>query len=86
MNDAGEFYIGNKEVSSATIKEEVVDAPIPTVTGQDLTEGDVSVGFDVLTPLETNITRSIRVEGGPDNNVLSEFDGPVVFVRDLYIN
>jgi hypothetical protein len=79
MNDAGEFYIGNKRVSSATGKEEVVDAPIPTVTGQDLTEGDVSVGFDVLTPLEANITRSIRVEGGPDNNVLSEFDGPVVF-------
>ena len=79
MNDAGEFYIGNKRVSSATGKEEVVDAPIPTVAGQDLTEGDVSVGFDVLTPLEANITRSIRVEGGPDNNVLSEFDGPVVF-------
>ena len=79
MNDAGEFYIGNKRVSSATGKEEVVDAPIPTITGQDLTQEDVSVGFDVLTPLEANITRSIRVEGGPDNNVVSEFDGPVVF-------
>jgi hypothetical protein len=79
MNDAGEFYIGNKRVSSATGKEEVVDAPIPTITGQDLTQEDVSVGFDVLTPLEANITRSIKVEGGPDNNVVSEFDGPVVF-------
>ena len=79
MNDSGEFYIGNKRVSSATGKEEVVDAPIPTITGQDIGQEDVSVGFDVLTPLEANITRSIRVEGGPDNNVVSEFDGPVVF-------
>jgi len=79
MNDAGEFYIGNKRVSSATGKEEVVDAPIPTVTGQDASQDDVSIGFDVLTPLEANISRSIRVEGGPDNTIVSEFDGPVVF-------
>jgi hypothetical protein len=79
MNDAGEFYIGNKKVSSATGKEEVIDAPIPTITSQDLSQDDVSVGFDVLTPLEANISRSIRVEGGPDNTVVSEFDGPVVF-------
>jgi hypothetical protein len=79
MNDAGEFYIGNKRVSSATGKEEVVDAPIPTVTGQDVGQEDISTGFDVLTPLQANITRSIRVEGGPNNNIVSDFDGPVVF-------
>ena len=79
MNDAGEFYIGNKRVSSATGKEEVVDAPIPTVTGQDVGQDDISTGFDVLTPLQANITRSIRVEGGPSNDIVSEFDGPVLF-------
>ena len=67
MNSDGDFYIGNKKVSSAT------------VTGEDLGATGVSVGFDVLTPLEISISRSLRVEGGPDNNIISEFDGPVIF-------
>ena len=64
MNDAGDFYVGNKKVSSATGQEEVFDAPIPTVTGEDVSTSGVSVGFDVLTPLEASISRSLRVEGG----------------------
>ncbi len=79
MNSDGDFYIGNKKVSSATGQEEVFDAPIPTVTGEDISPTGVSVGFDVLSPLEVSISRSLRVEGGPDNNIISEFDGPVVF-------
>ena len=51
MNDQGDFYVGNKKVSSATGQEEVFDAPIPTVTGEDLDVAQgLSVGFDVLTP------------------------------------
>jgi len=79
MNDAGDFYVGNKKVSSATGQEEVFDAPIPTVTGEDVSTSGVSVGFDVLTPLEASISRSLRVEGGPEANIVSEFDGPVIF-------
>ena len=79
MNDAGDFYVGNKKVSSATGQEEVFDAPIPTVTGEDVSTLGVSVGFDVLTPLEASISRSLRVEGGADGNIVSEFDGPVIF-------
>ena len=79
MNDAGDFYVGNKKVSSATGQEEVFDAPIPTVTGEDVSTSGVSVGFDVLTPLEASISRSLRVEGGPNGNIVSEFDGPVIF-------
>ena len=79
MNSDGDFYIGNKKVSSATGKNELFDAPIPTVTGEDLGSTGVSVGFDVLTPQEISISRSLRVEGGPDNNIISEFDGPVIF-------
>ena len=79
MNNDGDFYIGNKKVSSATGQEEVFDAPIPSVTGEDVGDTGVSVGFDVLTPLEVTISRSIRVEGGPDGNIISEFDGPVIF-------
>ena len=79
MNDKGDFFVGNKKVSSATGQEEVFDSPIPTVTGEDISGGGFSVGFDVLTPLEATISRSIKVEGGADGNIISEFDGPVVF-------
>ena len=83
MNDAGDFYVGNKKVSSATGQEEVFDAPIPTVTGEDVSTSGVSVGFDVLTPLEASISRSLRVEGGPNGNIVSEFDGPVIFNQKI---
>ena len=79
MNNDGDFFIGNKKVSSATGQEEVFDAPIPSVTGEDVGDTGVSVGFDVLTPLEITISRSIKVEGGPDGSIISEFDGPVIF-------
>ena len=79
MNNDGDFFIGNKKVSAATGQEEVFDAPIPSVTGEDVTDTGVSVGFDVLTPLEITISRSIKVEGGPDGSIISEFDGPVIF-------
>jgi len=83
MNSDGDFYIGNKKVSSATGQEEVFDAPIPTITGEDLAPTGVSIGFDVLSPLEVSISRSLRVEGGPDNNIISEFDGPVILNNKL---
>ena len=87
MNDSGDFYIGNKKVSSATGTEEVFDAPVPSVTGEDIRSttagGGINIGFDVLTPLEASISRSLRVEGGPSGNIISEFDGPVVFNNKL---
>lgn len=79
MNDAGDFYVGNKKVSSATGQEEVFDSPVPSITGEDIQTGGINIGFDVLTPLEASISRSIRVEGGPNGNIISEFDGPVIF-------
>jgi len=83
MNADGDFYTGNKKVNSATGQEEVFDSPIPTVTGEDPGVGGVSVGFDVLSPLEASISRSIRVEGGPDKNLISEFDGPLIINNKL---
>jgi hypothetical protein len=74
MNNDGDFYIGNKKVSSATGQEEVYDAPIPTVTGEDTVDR-----FDISNPIEINVTRSIQVEGGPNKEVISKFDGPVIF-------
>ena len=86
MNSDGDFYTGNKKVNSATGEEEVFDAPVPTVTGEELESREVSVGFDLLTPLEASITRSLRVEGGPDKNLISEFDGPVIFNNKITSN
>ena len=83
MNNDGDFYTGNKKVNSATGKEEVFDTPVPTVTGEELDTGAFSVGFDVISPLEISVTRSLRVEGGTDSNLISEFDGPVVFNNKL---
>ena len=78
MNDRGDFYIGNKKISATTGKEEVFDTPVPTVTGEDvLSSGDT--GVDIITPIEATISRSLTVDGGPNNNILSEFNGPVVF-------
>ena len=78
MNDSGNFYIGNRRVISTTGREEVFDAPVPTVTGEDPT-GSNNFGFNLISPDEVRIERSIKVEGGGNNNLISEFDGPVVF-------
>jgi hypothetical protein len=79
MDDKGNFYTGNKKLNSATGQEEVYDSPIPTVTGEDLGTNALNAGFDVLSPLEVSVNRSIKVEGGPEGNLVSEFNGPVVF-------
>ena len=39
--------------------------------------------MNIISPLEGNFSRSIRVEGGPDSNVISEFNGPVVFSEKI---
>jgi len=83
MNADGDFYVGNKKSNSTTGQEQVFDAPVPTITGEIYESDGLNVGFDVITPLEVSINRSLRVEGGPDSNVLSEFDGPVVFNNKL---
>jgi hypothetical protein len=86
MNSDGDFYTGNKKINSATGQEEVFDSPIPTTTGDDLDNKNLSVGFDVLTPLEVSVSRSLRVEGGTDNTVISQFDGPVIFNNKITSN
>jgi hypothetical protein len=82
MNDGGNFYIGNRRVISTTGREEIFDAPVPTVTGEDPT-GSNNFGFDLITPDEVRVERSIRVEGGANNNLISEFDGPVIFTNKI---
>lgn len=83
MNDRGDFYIGNKRISSNTGKEEVFDTPVPTITGEDVFVVGTETGVDVINPLDATISRSLKVEGGTQNNILSEFNGPTVFTEKL---
>jgi hypothetical protein len=50
--------------------------PVVTITGEDI--GDLP-GLNVISPVEGDFGRSIRVGGGADRKALSSFNGPVVF-------
>jgi hypothetical protein len=79
MNENGDFITGNKKIISSSGKEELIDAPIPSIVGEDPGTGGVRSGFDIISPSEVYVERSIKVDGGPNNNLVSEFGGPVVF-------
>ena len=78
MNNEGDFFIGNKRVSSSTGQEKTFDAPVPTVTGEDPSR--LSVVFD-----EVVIKERLKVEGGTSRTILSNFDGPVNFSKDCLL-
>jgi hypothetical protein len=76
MNDKGTSYNGNNKTSTLSGVEEIFDTPVPTVTGEDI--GNMSQ-INLVNSVEGSFARSIKVDGGPDGNVISEFKGPVVF-------
>ena len=76
MNNRGDFFIGNKRVTSSTGEETTFDAPTPTVTGQD--PARLSVVFD-----EVTIKERLTVEGGDSKQLLTQFDGPVTFNNEI---
>ena len=79
MDDKGDYYTTRKRVISATGKEEIFDTPIQTAVGEDLEKTATGIGYNVLTPADVSIERSLKVSGGPKNNLISMFDAPVVF-------
>jgi hypothetical protein len=76
MNDKGIAYVGNTKLNSTTGQEEIFETPIQTITGEDI--GNLP-GLNIISPVEGNFSRSIRVEGGSDSKAISEFNGPVIF-------
>ena len=84
MNDRGDFFVGNKKISSNTGKEEVFDTPIPTVTGEDIFSVGTDTGIDIINPAEVTVSRAVKVEGGNTGSLLSQFDGPVLFNKRDY--
>ena len=79
MDDKGDFYTTRKRIISATGKEEIFDTPIKTAVGEDLEKTATGIGYDVLNPSDISVDRSLKVSGGPKNDLVSMFDGPVVF-------
>ena len=83
MNDKGISYSGNKRLSTITGREEIFDTPVETVTGEDISE---LTGLNVIEATESVLSRSIKVEGGPDNKVASQFSGPIIVNNKLTVN
>ena len=76
MNNNGDSFIGNRKTSSSTGEEVTFDNPIPTVTGEDPSR--LSAVFD-----EVTVKERLVVEGGNSGTVLSQFDGPVTFNKEV---
>ena len=83
MNDRGISYSGNKRLSTITGREEIFDTPVDSVEGEDV---KTVPNLNVTTPVEVVASRSITVEGGPDQKVISKFNGPVVVNNKLTVN
>tara|TARA_A100001515_G_scaffold10614_1_gene8512 strand:- start:18855 stop:28502 length:9648 start_codon:yes stop_codon:yes gene_type:complete len=81
MNDSGDFYVGNRRLSSNTGQEETIGIPVPRFVGDDGDDTRLSVVFDDVT-----VKEFIKVEGGAGNVITSEFNGPVVFNNKVNFN
>ncbi len=76
MNNSGDFYNGNTKTSAASGEVVSYDIPKPTVTGEN--PNRLSAVFD-----EVTIKERLLVEGGASGQVLSQFDGPVTFNKEI---
>ena len=83
MNDKGISYTGNRKSSTITGKEEIFETPVQTIVGEDIS---TLPELNVINPVEGTFSRSIRVEGGKNNKVASEFNGPLIVNNKITSN
>ena len=86
MNDLGDYFIGNKKISSNSGKEQVFETPIQTITGEDpysMSRAEKDLGLNYIDGDKVSISRSVIVDGGETNNIISEFNGPVNFSKKI---
>jgi microcystin-dependent protein len=76
MNNNGDFFSGNTKTSSVSGEVISYDIPKPTVTGEDPSKS--SVVYD-----EVTVKERLFVEGGDSGTILSQFDGPVTFNKQI---
>ena len=86
LDDRGNSYTVNKFTSGTTGKDLVTNAPVPTVRGEDITSDSGEIGFDVTSSEQLTINRGLVVDGGKDNVIISEFNGPAVFNKKITAN
>ena len=82
MNDKGISYSGNKRLSTITGREEIFDTPVETVEGEDILSLS---SINVVSAVESNLSRSIKVDGGFNKEAISEFNGPVIVSNKLTV-
>ena len=76
INNNGDVFNGNTKTSASSGQIVSYDIPKPTVTGEDPSR--LSVVFD-----EVTVKERLVVEGGNSRTVLSQFDGPVTFGKEV---
>jgi len=86
LDDEGNAYTVNKFTSGSTGQDLITNAPVPTVTGEDITSDTGAVGFDVDSTEQLTVARGLKVDGGKENDIISEFNGPVVFNEKVTVN
>jgi hypothetical protein len=79
INNNGDVFNGNNKTSASSGEVTSYDIPKPTVTGEDPSR--LSVVFD-----EATVKERLVVEGGNSNTVLSQFNGPVTFNKEVKLN
>jgi hypothetical protein len=79
INSNGDVFNGNTKTSASSGEILSYDIPNPTITGED--PNRLSVVFD-----EVTIKERLVVEGGNSSTVLSQFNGPVTFNKEVKIN
>jgi len=80
MNDTGDFYIGNRRVSSLDGTESTFNIPIPTTTGSDTATDATSGRLDVIFD-SVNIRESLVVDG--NNNTTIKLNAPTQISEKL---
>lgn len=78
INNAGDVFYGNTKTTASSGEIVSFDIPNPTVIGQDSSTNTAI--FD-----EVTIKQRLLVEGGNSGTILSQFDGPVTFSKNVKI-
>lgn len=78
INNNGDVFAGNTKTLSSSGEIISFDIPKPTVTGQNASA--LTAVFD-----EVTIKQKLLVEGGSSGTLLSQFDGPVTFNKEVRI-
>jgi len=82
VNDAGDFYIGNKVINSQDGTEATFNIPVPTVTGSNEDDGGAGTRLDVIFDSVT-VREGITVDG--NNNTTVKLNAPTTVTEKLTV-